>query len=79
MGHRWNTKEIRFSESQTRQIESNTNILHVSERSIPYQSEFKLAAIKSDQEGTTPKEIFLEAGFNLDAIGRKTPNNCNPF
>jgi transposase len=76
MGRSWNTKEIRFSESQIRQLESNANVLHVSERSITYQPAFKLAAVKSYQEGKTPTEIFLEAGFDVNAIGRKNPFNC---
>jgi transposase len=76
MGDSWSTGEQRFSESQIRQIEDNANVLHVSERSITYQPSFKLAAVKAYLEGTSPAEIFKEAGFNLDIIGRDIPNGC---
>lgn len=74
MGKSWSTGELRFVESQIRQIEKNANVLHVSDRSITYQPVFKLAAVKAYQEGRAPAEIFREAGFNLDMIGRKNPN-----
>ncbi|KJD42236.1 HTH domain-containing protein [Paenibacillus terrae] len=76
MGNRWSTGEQRFSESQIRQMEDNANVLHITERSIAYQPTFKLAALKAYQEGKTPAEIFREAGFNLDMIGRENPNRC---
>lgn len=76
MGKRWTTKEIRFSESQIHQLEKNPNVLHVSGRSVAYQPAFKLAAINSYEAGKTPMEIFLEAGINVDAIGRRIPNSC---
>jgi transposase-like protein len=76
MGKRWSTGDIRFSESQIRQIEVNANVLHVSERSITYQPSFKLAAVKAYLEGKGPADIFKEAGFNLEIIGRDIPNGC---
>lgn len=76
MGKSWSTGEIRFSESQINQLEVNANVLHVSERSITYQPSFKLVAVKAYQEGKGPAEIFKEAGFNLDIIGRDIPNGC---
>lgn len=76
MGSSWSTGKQRFSESQVRQIEINPNVLHVSERSLAYQPAFKIAAVKAHQEGKTPTEIFREAGFNLDIIGRDNPKSC---
>ncbi|WP_152382207.1 IS3 family transposase [Paenibacillus brasilensis] len=57
-------------------MEDHANVLHITERSIAYQPTFKLAALKAYQEGKTPAEIFREAGFNLDMIGRENPNRC---
>jgi hypothetical protein len=76
MGKTWATGKMRFSENEILQIESNANVLHVAERSIAYQPTFKLAAVLSYQEGKKPTEIFLEAGFNIEIIGRKNPLQC---
>lgn len=76
MGSSWSTGKQRFNESQVRHIENNPNVLHVSERSLTYQPVFKIAAVKAYHEGKTPMEIFIEAGFNLDIIGRDNPTRC---
>jgi transposase len=76
MGNGWSTGEIRFSENQIREIEENASVLHVSERSIAYQPAFKLAAVMAYQKGKAPTEIFKEAGFNMDIIGRQNPKRC---
>jgi transposase len=76
MGSNWSTGKLRFSESQIHQIENNVNVLHVSERSLAYKPSFKVEAVKAYQEGKKPAEIFREAGFNLDIIGRENPNRC---
>lgn len=76
MGVHWSTGDLRFSESQIRLIEANANVLHVSERSIAYVPAFKLAAVRAYQASKTPAEIFREAGFDLDIIGRENPNRC---
>ncbi len=51
----------------------NKHVMRVSERSIAYQADFKLAAVKRYKEGLPPSAIFQEAGFDLALIGRKTP------
>jgi hypothetical protein len=35
-----------------------------------------LAAVKAYLEGKGPADIFKEAGFNLEIIGRDIPNGC---
>jgi transposase len=54
-----------------RQFEANSNVLHVSEKSISYAPEIKLAALNAHQEGKSPQEIFVEAGFHLNIIGNR--------
>ncbi|BBH22591.1 hypothetical protein Back11_39360 [Paenibacillus baekrokdamisoli] len=58
------------------QLEVNAHVLHVSEKSISYSPAFKLAALKAYQQGKTPQEIFIDAGFQLDVIGSRKPNEC---
>lgn len=59
-----------------RRLESNPNVQHVSETNISYTSAFRLAAVRAYQEGQTPVEIFVNAGFDLDLIGHKKPKHC---
>jgi transposase-like protein len=65
-----------FNENEIRQLEMNKNVENVTEKSITYSATFKLAALKAYKEGRTPIEIFLEAGFDIDVIGRKKPKQC---
>ena len=53
---------------------SNSNIVKCSEKSITFSKEFKINAVKQYYEkGLSPSQIFIEAGFNLSVIGKKTP------
>lgn len=62
-----------FSEQEIKQLEANPNVQHVTERTITYNPAFKLEAVKAYEAGKTPMEIFLLAGFDVDAIGREKP------
>jgi transposase len=62
-----------FTEQQIKQLKDNPNVLNVTEKTVSYTPEFKLAAIKAYKEGKTPMEIFIDAGFNPDIIHRRTP------
>ncbi|MEK4835017.1 MULTISPECIES: HTH domain-containing protein [Bacillus] len=55
-----------FNEIQMKQLEKNENVVKVSECSITYCADFKIKA------GKGPNQIFLESGFNLEIIGKKT-------
>jgi transposase len=57
-------------------LEENPNVLHVSERSIAYKSEFKVEAVKENANGKGPTQIFIEHGFDLDVIGVDKPQQC---
>jgi len=65
-----------FNVQQIKQLEGNPNVLRVSETTITYAPTFKVSAVRAYLSGQTPTEIFLEAGFNLDAIGHKKPKKC---
>lgn len=70
------TKRSRLTASQIRILESNSNVVHVSEKSISYTPEFKLHAIHSYESGRTPMQIFLDAGFDVAVFGTKNPQTC---
>jgi hypothetical protein len=63
--------KIIFNEHQRRQIESNPNVISVSDRTIQYTSEFKVRAVIENSAGKGPVQIFIENGFDLEVIGTK--------
>ncbi|WP_396265792.1 HTH domain-containing protein [Halobacillus shinanisalinarum] len=67
---------IIFTEFQRQQLESNPNVMKVSDRSITYSQDFKLAAVKENLAGKGPYQIFTEKGFDMDVIGSKKPKQC---
>lgn len=62
-----------FTSTQMKMLESNPNVIHLSEKAITYNPEFKVQAVKLYIDGHTPLQIFLEAGFDVTIIGAKTP------
>lgn len=64
---------MRYTEAQIKQLEANPNVQRVSETNISFTPAFKLAAVKSYQTGKTPKEIFLEAGFDAEMFSSHIP------
>ena len=65
-----------FTKEQIKELLFNPNVLKCSEKSITYKNSFKTAALKEWKAGLLPQEIFLQAGFNIDLIGRKVPKQC---
>jgi len=72
MGNKRGSSKI-FTEHEMKLLESNPNVQHVTDRSITYSPAFKLAAVKAYEDGETPMEIFLRAGFDVDVIGHEKP------
>jgi transposase len=68
--------KIIYNEFQRKLLESNPNVGHVSDRSISYQPEFKLKAVKENINGRGPMDIFIEHGFDLSIIGSGKPKKC---
>jgi transposase-like protein len=67
----------RFTEAQIIELSKNANISKCSEKSITYDKEFKVRAVKQYYEsGYSPRMIFEEAGFDLALIGRSSPEEC---
>jgi len=65
-----------FSEEQINELLRNQNVESCSDKSISYQKDFKVEAVKKYQEGFLPIEIFKNAGFKIDIVGRETPERC---
>lgn len=65
-----------FTKQQVKQLLSNKNVSGCSERSITYSKDFKIKAVKLYKQGLTPREIFRQAGFDLNAISRDQPKEC---
>jgi transposase len=55
---------------------SNKNVSKCSDKSISFNKEFKLRAVKQYEEGMTSREIFRQANFDLNVIGKNTPKYC---
>jgi hypothetical protein len=64
-----------FSDVDKDVLSKNINVLSVSSKSITYEPIFKLTAVIEYQSGKAPMEIFRDAGFDIDMIGKKVPHN----
>ena len=65
-----------FSEYQIKELEKNPNVLRVSTRSISYEPDFKVKAVKEYQVGKSPTQIFIENDLNIEVIGKDQPKRC---
>ena len=66
-----------YSEDHLRQLRNNPNVKRCSSKSITYAPAFKLRAIKQYyEEGLSPRQIFIKAGFDLEVLGKYKPKDC---
>lgn len=66
-----------YTKEQLDAFKANKNVAKCSSKSITYSKDFKVKAIKAYyQEGQSPNMIFLEAGFDLNVIGKHKPKDC---
>jgi len=65
-----------FSSEELTELEGNPNVAKVSTKSITYAQKFKEHAIKQYEMGMSSSDIFKQAGFNLNTIGKKQPKYC---
>lgn len=67
----------RFTSEQINGLLGNRNVSKCSDRAITYDKDFKVKAVKQYRDdGKSAKQIFKESGFDLDAVGETTPQNC---
>ena len=69
--------KVIYAAEQLKALRANPNVKKCSERSITYSPAFKHQAIKQYyEEGLSPRQIFLKAGFDLATLGKDKPENC---
>lgn len=66
-----------FTDEQVIEISKNPNVKHVSNKGITYQASFKEYFIEAYEKGKTPREIFMESGFDIEIIGIRRVNSCS--
>ncbi len=67
----------KFTIKQAADLLKNANIAKCSDKAITYSKDFKLRAVKQYREdGMSAKQIFKEAGFDLQVVGNDTPKRC---
>ena len=55
--------------SQQKSLEKNPYVKAVSDKAITYTDEFKQLFIRENEAGKLPRQIFEEAGFDIETIG----------
>ena len=60
-----------FSEKEINELSKNKYVKKVSQKGITYTNEFKLHFIAEYEMGKTPRQIFQDAGFDIQVIGIK--------
>lgn len=65
-----------FTKKQIKTLLLNQNVAGCSEKSIFYCKDFKIFAIKKYQAGLPASEIFRQARFDINMIGREVPSDC---
>ena len=60
-----------FSEKEINELSKNKYVKRVSQKGIAYTNEFKLHFIAEYEMSKIPRQIFQDAGFDIQAIGIK--------
>jgi len=67
----------KFTQEQIETLLSNSNVNKCSDKSITYNEAFKIKAVKQyNKEGKTSNQIFREAGFDLEVLGKDVITSC---
>lgn len=67
---------ILFDEEQQKQLRANHWVKSVTEKSISFTEEFKVYFINEYNLGKLPKQIFKDAGFDINMLGDKRIEQC---
>lgn len=66
-----------YTKEQKKLLLKNKNVEKCGIGVITYMRDFKVKAVKQyNEEYITPKEIFVQAGFDIEMIGKNKPKNC---
>ena len=66
-------RQIQFTQEQIEILLKNPNVESISSNTVRFISEFKELALKKDKEGIPALQIFKDAGFDLNVLGKETP------
>jgi hypothetical protein len=62
----------RFTEKEIEELRNNPNVKNVTEKAITYTKEFKEYFIREYSKGRQIREIYEEAGFDVEVLGNRT-------
>ncbi|MFC1615030.1 transposase [Patescibacteria group bacterium] len=65
-----------FTKEEIAKLLKNENVSRCSEKSITYSKDFKTKAVKEYEQGLQSREIFTNAGFDINTIGKNMPKDC---
>lgn len=68
--------KIVFNKKEQEQLRRNPNVKAVSEKGITYSDDFKRHFIAEYEKGKLPREIFEEAGLDMELIGHERVNSA---
>ncbi len=61
----------RFTEKEIEALKNNPNVKSVTEKAITYTKEFKEYFIREYNKGRMTREIYEEAGFDVELLGER--------
>lgn len=67
---------ILFNDEQQKQLRANHWVKSVTEKSISFTEDFKVYFINEYNLGKLPKQIFKDAGFDINMLGDKRIEQC---
>ena len=66
-------RQVQFTQEQIEVLLKNPNVESISSNTVRFTSKFKELALKKDKEGIPASQIFKDAGFDLNVLGKETP------
>jgi len=69
-------KKKPFTDQEREKLNNNPYVKSVGKVSVFYTQEFKEKAVFEHSKGKTAKQIFIEAGIDVEAIGHDRPKDC---
>lgn len=69
-------KKKQFTEEERKELSENPYVASVGKVSVFYTQEFKEKALYEYTKGKTAKQIFIDAGIDLNVIGERSPIDC---
>lgn len=67
-------KKRKFTEEQKLELQKNPNVKKVTSVGVLYKDIFKREAIELYAKGISAVDIFIQAGFDIEIIGRENPS-----